>query len=164
MMRYEDKRKVEMDDAKGLIVFIAVFVLLAVAGIGLSKVDEITPIVAEAQAGAAIGTGTVLALEQGVSILLKLLIGAVVTGVAAAVFTEARKAYALWKRNARTGRWQGGPNAKWQTKAPAEPKLRREDLMLLALSGQYPAEKLAGRPRVSRMRTESDEEALDISI
>lgn len=153
-----------MDDAKGLIAFIAVFALLAAAGIGLANVDEITPIVAEAQAGAAIGTGTVLALEQGISILLKLLIGAVVTGVAAAVFTEARKAYALWKRNARTGRWQAGPNARWQTKAPAEPKLSRENSKYLVLPVGYPAEKLAGRPRVNRVRTESDEEALDISI
>ncbi|MFZ5856750.1 MAG: hypothetical protein ACOYZ6_07965 [Chloroflexota bacterium] len=154
-----------MDDAKGLVGFLVVFALLIVAGIAISNVDGITPLVAEAQAGISIGTNAMLTLEKGAAILLKLLIGATVAGVTAAVFTEVRKAYSLWKRNARTGRWQAGPNANWQTKPPTEPKLRREDLMLLALTGRYPVDKLAGRPRVGRMRNESaDDDELNISM
>ena len=151
-----------MDDEKGLIVFVIVFFLLAAAGWSIANMNQITPIVAEAQAGAAIGGTTVIALEKGASLLLKLLVGAIVTGFAAAVFTEARKAYALWKRSARAGRWTGGPNANFQ-KQPAEPKLRREDLMLLALGGKYPV-RTASRPTVGRTRGEPSDDDLDTAL
>lgn len=127
-----------MDEAKGLLVFMLVFAVLAVAGIGIANQNQIMPTVAEAQAGAAIGTKSVMALEKGASLFLKLLAGSVVAGVTAAVFSEVRKAYSLWKRNARSGRWQSGPNANFQKtpKTPSEPRLTRQDLILLALGAR----------------------------
>lgn len=155
-----------MDDAKGLFVFVAVFGLAIMFAVVIANVDEVTPIVAEAQAGSAIGTNTVLALEKGAAILLKLLVGATVAGVAAAVFAEARKAYGLWKRSARSGRWQGGPNARWQTtpKAPSEPRLTRQDLMLL-LSGRQPVSTMA-RPGLGKTRAKpsDDDDELDVML
>ena len=124
------------DDTKSLAIFIIIFLVLIAAGIGLANQNQIMPIVAEAEAGAAIGTGSVIALEKGVALLLKLLLGATVAGVAAAVFAETKKAYRAWKKSAQAGRWQAGPGAKWQTKQTVEPKLTRQDLMLLALSGK----------------------------
>jgi len=44
-----------MEDDKGLIGFVVVFVLVAMVAWILGSQDQITPIVAEAQAGAAIG-------------------------------------------------------------------------------------------------------------
>lgn len=157
-----------MDDARGFMVFIVVFLLIAGAGIGLANQNEIMPAVAQAEASASIGTETFLAMEKGAALLLKLLVGATAAGVAAAVFSETKKAYNAWKKSAQTGRWQGGPNARWQTttpKAPSEPRLTRQDLMLLALAGKYPAMGGATKLNLRKMRSEaSDDEQLDVIL
>jgi hypothetical protein len=151
----------------GLFVFLLVFLLIAVAGIGLANQNQIMPAVAQAEASASIGTETFLAMEQGAALLLKLLVGATVAGVAAAAFRETRKAYNAWKKNAQTGRWQGGPNARWQTTAPktqSEPRLSRQDLMLLALSGRYPAASGAPKLNLRKPRSEASDEELDVVL
>lgn len=151
----------------GLFIFLLVFLLIAVAGIGLANRNQIMPAVAQAEASASIGTETFLAVEKGAALFLKLLAGATITGVAAAVWSETRKAYKAWKRSAQTGRWQSGPNARWQTttpKAPSEPRLTRQDLMLLALSGKYPA--TGGMPKLNlrKTRSEASDEELDVVL
>jgi hypothetical protein len=107
-----------------------------------------------------------MALEKVASMLLKLVMGATVAGVAAAVFSEAKKAYRSWKQNVRRGRWQGGPNANWQKtpKAPSEPRLTRQDVMLL-LSGRQPVPTM-GRPGLGKMRAKpsDDDDELDVVL
>ncbi len=149
-------------DGSGLLAFLVLFIVIAAAAFGLANFDGITPAVAQAEAGVAIGATTTMALEQVAALVLKLLLGATVTGVALAVFAEVRKAYRAWKRNAQMGRWQGGPNAHYQRQA-AEPRLTRQDLMLLALAGRYPADKAAARPRVQR-ETDQDSDDLDVIL
>jgi uncharacterized membrane protein YdcZ (DUF606 family) len=151
----------------GLFVFLLVFLLIVLAGIGLANQNQIMPAVAQAEASASIGTETFLVMEKGVALLLKFLVGAIVAGVAAAAFGETKKAYNAWKKSAQTGRWQGGPNARWQTtapKAPSEPRLTRQDLMLLALSGKYPA--ASGTPKLNlrKTRSEASDEELDVVL
>lgn len=154
-----------MDDARGFMVFIFVFLLIVLAAIGLANQNEIMPAVAKAEASASIGAETFLAVEKGAALVMKLLVGAIVAGVAAAVFAEARKAYALWKRSARSGRWQAGPNANWQKtpKAPSEPRLTRQDLMLLALAGRGQSAETMGRIGLGKKRVEqSDDDELNV--
>jgi len=152
-----------MNNSSGFLAFVVVFILLIAAGVALASYDSITPTVAEAQAGLAIGTTTVVTLEKGAALALQLLIGAVVAGVATAMFAEARLAYRTWKRSARTGRWQGGPNAQWQNqRSPAEPRLTRQDLMFLALAGKYPPNKLVNKSRSSQEIPDDDD--LDVTL
>ena len=152
-----------MEDNQGLIGFVVVFVLVVAIGWMLGSQDQITPIVAEAQAGAAIGGTTVMALEKVGSLVLKLLLGAVVAGVATGAFSEFKSAYKAWKKSAQAGRWTGGPNANFK-KQPAEPKLRREDLMLLALADRLPRG-TATRMNVGRARRDaSDDDDLNIEM
>lgn len=143
---------------KGLGVYLLVFVVLIAAALVFSSVDQITPTIAQANADLAVGANTVKAVEQGMSLLLKLSLGAVVTGIAAAAFTEARKAYKTWQRNSRAKRWVSGPNAQWKGQPQALPKLRREDLMLLALSGRMSPDALQTSPRRGMSRAQDDEE------
>jgi hypothetical protein len=63
-------------------------------------------------------------------------LGAIGTGIGIALFGEARKSYRLWQRQSQAGRWQPGPNAQWRQ--PAAPKLSKQDMLLLALSGRLP--------------------------
>lgn len=147
-----------MDDERGLIAFVLVFGLLAAVAIGLGNMNTITPVVAEAKAEVMVGSFAAETLKEGLSLVAKLTIGAVVTGIAAAVFTEARKAYGLWKRNTLTRRWAPGPNANFQQREPQSPKLRREDLMLLAMMDKYPAGAgLMGKLRARRPAAQSDD-------
>lgn len=143
---------------KGFMAYLLVFVLLIAAAVTFSSVDQITPAAAQARADLAVGATTVQAVEQGASLLLKLTLGAVVTGVAAAAFAEFRKWYATWKRNSLRKRWQGGPNAQWKQTPQALPKLTREDLMLLALSGRTPADMSRISPRRGMSRAQDEEE------
>lgn len=148
---------------KGFIGYLVVFVLLIAAALVFSSFDQITPNVAQAQAEMAVGTPAVQAITKGASWLVKLLIGGTVAGVAAAVYAEARKAYKAWQRNSRVKRWQSGPNARWQGQ-PQTPKLRREDLMLLALSGKLPADNLRVSPKLGQMRvSDEDNDELEFS-
>lgn len=142
---------------KGLFVYLLIFLVLIGASLTFANTDQITPTVAEAQAEMAVGPTTVQTVEKGVSWLLKLTVGAVAAGIAAAVFTEVRKAYKAWKRDSTARRWQPGPNAKWQQQ-PQQPKLRREDLLLLALSGKYPIEQLQTKTGRGSMRVASSED------
>lgn len=156
---------------KGFAAYLLVFVLLIVLAVGFSSMDGITPTVAQAQAEMAVGTSTVQAVETGASWLLKLTLGAAVTGVAAAAFAEARKAYKTWQRNSKRKRWQAGPNAQWKH-TPQVPKLTREDVMLLALSGRTPADGLRTSPRrgmiprdgINRAREEEEDVELEMPL
>lgn len=149
---------------KGFVAYMLVFVLLIVAAVAFSSVDQITPAIAQAEAEHAMGATTYQAAEQGVSLLLKLSLGAVVTGIAAAAFAEARKAYKTWQRNSRAKRWAGGPNAQWKGQPQALPKLKREDLMLLALSGRVPADELRPSPRRGVNRAQGEEEDVELEM
>lgn len=150
-----------MDD-NGLIIFFVVFVVIIAASIGLSNYDQITPAVAEAQASMSFGATTTIFLEKVASIGLKLFAGAAAAGFGAAAFSEARKAYGAYKRNAQMGRWKTGPNAYWGKQSTA-PTLKKEDLMLLALMGRYPADKLTNKPP-SHARDEKPGDELDIEL
>jgi hypothetical protein len=110
------------------------------------------------------GATTYQTVEQGMSLLLKLSLGAVVTGIAAAAFAEAHKAYKTWQRNSMRKRWAGGPNAQWKGQPQALPKLRREDLMLLALSGRMPADSLRPSPKRGVNRAQDEEEEVELEM
>jgi len=135
-----------MDDSKGLFLFIGLFAALALAAILLGNLNEITPMAATAQTEIAVGPGASKALSQVVALIAKWLLGGIATGVAIAVYAEARKAYQAWKRQSYNRRWQGGPNAYWQQ--PREPRLSASDKFLLALSGRVQAP--ASRQRANR--------------
>jgi len=123
---------------KGLIAFSLVFVLLIGASIYQGNADQITPNVAQAQADLSIGAAPVQVIEKGAAWILKLLVGATVTGVAAAAFTEFRKFYKTWQRSVQMKRWQSGPNANWQPQAPRTPSLSKADLFTLLLANKAP--------------------------
>lgn len=151
---------------KGFIVYLLAFVLLIGAAVAFSSLDQITPTIAQAEAEHALGATTYQAVEQGASLLVKLLIGGVVAGVAGAAFAEARKAYKTWQMNSRRKRWTSGPNAQWKGQSSSMPKLTREDVMLLALSGRTPADMLKNSPRrgVIRARDEGEEAELEMPL
>ncbi|MDL1909728.1 hypothetical protein FBQ81_03390 [Chloroflexi bacterium CFX6] len=148
---------------KGFVSYVLVFTLLMAAAVAFSNVDGITPAIAHAEADLAVGTTTVQAVEQGASWLLKLTVGAVVTGIAAAAFTEFRRAYKTWQRNSKRKRWQAGPNAQWK-QGEQLPKLRREDLLLLALSGRMPAEDVRNSPRRGMIRARDEEKEAELEM
>lgn len=151
---------------KGFVGYLLVFVLLIGAAVAFSSVDQITPTIAQANADLAVGANTVQAVEQGISLLLKLTLGAMVTGVAAAAFAEARKAYKAWQRNSQAKRWAGGPNAQWkgQRNQPAIPKLTREDVLLMALSGRRLDEGQRFSPRRGMSRAQDEEEDVELEM
>jgi hypothetical protein len=144
---------------KGLFFYLMIFAALIGAGLYQANSDEITPAIVQAQAEMTIGVAPVQVIEKGASLLLKLLAGATFAGIAAAVFSEFKKFYKTWQRNATLKRWQGGPNAQWKGPEQSQPKLRREDLMLLALSGRMPVEGVRNNPRpgVKRLPVEDDD-------
>ena len=143
--------------------FILIFFLLIMAALTFANTDQITPAVAQAEAEMTVGANTTQVIQKSASFILKLLMGASAAGVAAAVFAEARKAYKAWKRNSQTRRWTPGPNAQWKQQQQL-PKLRREDLMLLALSGKLPTESLRSSPRRGSMRVSDDEQETDLEM
>lgn len=145
---------------RGFVGFILVFLVLIFAAVTFSSTDQITPTVAEAQ----VGSGTMAVVSEGFSLLGKLLLGGAAAGVAGAVFTEARRAYKTWQRNSRTKRWMPGPNARWQGPQTQMPKLRREDLMLLALAGRNPPEAGRTRQRGGPMRVSDDEKDVELEM
>ncbi len=147
---------------KGILGFLLLFVLLIAGSQVFGSFDQITPAVAEAQADLSLGTGTVQVVKKGASLVFSLLIGAIVTGVAAAAFSEARKFYKTWKRNGLTRRWQAGPNAQWQQNTPKTPSLKREDLLLLALAGKSPA--TATNSKRGAMRVEEQDDDIDLEF
>jgi hypothetical protein len=144
--------------------FILMFVLLIAASLVFANTDQITPTIAEAQAGMSIGAGPVQVIEKGASLMLKLLAGATFAGIAAAVFSEARKFYKTWMRNSRTKRWQAGPNAQFKQTTPAGPKLTHNDLMLLALSGRIPPGQLQTNSRIGKIRAQSNDDDIDLEF
>ena len=147
---------------KGMLFFIAVFVLLIGAGIYQGNADQITPNVAQAQADLAIGETPVQVIKAGAAWGVKLLLGAVFTGIAAASFTEIRKAYKLWKRNGTMKRWQAGPNAQWQPHAPRTPTLSKADLFTMLLAGKLPENnRINPRVNMNRVSTEDDDIELE---
>lgn len=149
---------------KGFVGYILIFLLLSAAAVAFAGVDQITPTIAQAQAEQAMGATTYQAVEGGASLLVKLLIGGVVAGVAGAAFAEFRKWYATWKRNSKRKRWQGGPNAQWKGQSPSMPKLTRDDLMLLALSGQKLDEGQRPSPRRGAIRAQDEEEDAELEM
>jgi hypothetical protein len=97
-------------------------------------------------------------------LIFKLALGGVCAGFGVAAFNELRKVYRLWKRNAQSGRWTPGPNANWQ-RTPATPKLSKQDLLLLALSGRLPGLDTTGKtPVYSTTDKVSEENELDIRL
>jgi hypothetical protein len=162
---YPTMKKVMSEMDKGFITYMLIFLLLISAAVTLSSIDQITPTIAQAQAEMTIGTSTVQVVEKGMSLLLKLMLGAVVAGVAGAAYAEARKAYKTWQRNSMRRRWVSGPNAQWRgQKAPSMPKLTREDILLMALAGRTPADGLRPSPRRGMSRVQDDEEEVELEM
>ncbi len=152
---------------KGLIGFLLVFVLLIGAGLAFANTDQITPTVVQAQAEISAGLNVVRGFEQGAMWVGKILLGAFFAGIAAAVYTEVRKAYRAWLRNGQARRWQPGPNAQWKEPHTAKtPSLRREDLMLLALmNGRMPQGLRPVRSRAAGVpRPDSGEEEVNLEF
>jgi hypothetical protein len=148
---------------KEMIGFLLVFVLLIGASVYMGNADMIAPTVAQAQAGLVIGETPVQVIKAGASWVVKLLLGAVFTGIAAAAFTEIRKAYKVWKRNGTMRRWQAGPNAQWQQQAPRTPSLTRADLFTMLLAGRLP-ENNRIKPQLGTMRTADEEEEFGLEF
>lgn len=149
---------------KGFVGYLLIFILLIFVAMAFSSVDQITPTIAQAEVEMKAGTTTVQAVEHGVSLLLKLTLGAVVTGIAAAAFAEARKAYKTWQRNSRARRWASGPNAQWKQTGPSVPKLTREDVLLLALTGKMPADGLRPSLRRGMMRARDEDDDVELEM
>ncbi len=143
---------------KGMVGYIVVFLLLIIGTTIWASYDSITPAVAQAQAEISVGAAPVQVMQKGASWILKLLAGATFTGIAAAAFSEVKKAYRAWQRNSEMKRWTSGPNAQWrqQQNTTSMPRLKREDLMLLALmQGRVPSQ--AMRPN-SIQRDQADDD------
>jgi len=149
---------------KGMLGYLLIFGLLIAASLVFANTDQITPTIAQAQAEISMGPGTVQAVKKGASWIMTLLTGATFAGIAAAVFSEVRKVYKTWMRNSQTRRWQGGPNAQFKQSTPAQPKLRREDLMLLALSGRVPPGMMRTSPRLGKMRAHVEDDDIDLEF
>jgi hypothetical protein len=137
--------------------YFVAFMLLIAAALFVGNQDQITPTIVHAEADLSIGAEPVQLIEKGISWLLTLVGGAAFTGLVAFVFTEIRKVYQAWKRNSQMKRWAPGPNANYKQTTPSVPRLRREDLMLLALMDRRP-----GQPnptsRLGTMRPSSSED------
>jgi hypothetical protein len=103
----------------------------------LGSYDPITPAVPQAQTAMMIGGQATSWLGASLKWIFGLTLGAIGTGIGWAMFGEARKACRLWQRQAQAGRWNGGPNANWQ-RQPSTPRLSKQDMLLLALSGRLP--------------------------
>jgi len=141
------------------------FVLLLLAVIGfafvLGNANPIAPAAAQGQTQLLFGHQAASWIEGGLGLIFKLAFGSVFAGFGFALFNEMRKAYSLWKRNAQSGRWQPGPNANWQ-RSSSTPKLSKQDLMLLALSGRLPQ---GERPSVQvSQEGHQEENELDIRL
>ena len=141
---------------KSLAPFAVVFVVLILAAWGYASYDPITPAVVQARAETAAGPVVVDVLDQGLSLLFKFISAAGFASVLAFVWGEMRKRNALWWRENTTRRWRGGPNAQFQ-RQQSLPKLKREDLMLLALSGKR-------IPQVREERVRDDDTQVDLDF
>ena len=118
---------------KGMFGYLLIFIALAAAVMYLGNQDQITPQVAQAEAEMSIGVRPVMAIERGIKYMLTLVVGAFVTGVCVFAFSEAKKFYRSWQRDSQLKRWAPGPNAQYKQTTPAVPRLKREDIMLMAL-------------------------------
>jgi hypothetical protein len=148
---------------KGLIFFVLVFLLLIGASMYMGNADTIAPTVAQARADLVIGETPVQVIKAGAAWAVKLLLGAVFTGIAAAAFTEIRKAYKVWKRNGTMRRWQSGPNAQWQQSTPRTPTLSKADLFTMLLAGRLP-ENNRIKTQLGTMRTADEEEEIGLEF
>jgi hypothetical protein len=144
-----------------LIIFIVLIAALVGGAFMLGNVDPITPAVTQGKMQLTVGHTAAEWINSIAGWFLKLAVGGVCGGFGLALFNEAHKAYRLWKRNAQAGRWQPGPNANWQARQPSAPKLSKQDMLLLALSGRLPAD---GRPSLNMTSTAGDEDQLDIRL
>ena len=144
---------------KGLIGFLLVFVLLIIAGVTLANSDPITPAVVEARAEVYAGPVTMSVIDQGMVFVLKWIGGATLAGLFGAAFVEGRKLYRMWMRDQRFRRvrfpQEQGPQAPMQRL----PKLTREDLMLMLMSGRMPQR--AYQPNIPPGKEGQDEIELD---
>ena len=150
---------------KQMIGYLMAFGLLVAASIVYSSADPIAPTIAEAKGGLVMGAGVFGALEAGVSLLIKLTIGGIVTSVLVVAAREGWRRYRLWDRNERMRRWNPGPNARWQRDGAPNPmpRLKREDLMLMALLGRNMPTN-GTLPRMSANRTQAQDESIDLEF
>lgn len=144
----------------GLVLFAILFVLLIALSVTLGSYDTITPAVTHGQMSLSIGEGWTTGIGTALDWIFKLAVGGIFTGFGVAAFNEARKAYKLWKRSAQAGRWQAGPNANFQ-RGQSAPKLNKQDMLLLALSGRLPQ---AERPAISYQPAQQDDDDLGIEV
>jgi hypothetical protein len=151
-----------MKQSSGLFTFTILFLAVIAASVVLGSYDPIAPTVAHGQAELAIGAGWMTGISAASSWIFKLALGGIFTGLGVAAFGEGRKAYKLWKRNAQAGRWQSGPNANFQRNPATGPKLTRQDMLLLALSGRLPND--GKGPTFSTVNAPQDDDELGINL
>lgn len=151
-----------MKQSAGLFIFIILFLAVIIASVALGSYDPIAPTVAHGQAELAIGADWTTGISAVSSWIFKLALGGIFTGIGVAAFGEGRKAYKLWKRNAQAGRWQSGPNANFQRAPSTGPKLTRQDMLLLALSGRLPND--GKGPTFSAVNSQQDDDELGINL
>jgi len=150
-----------MKNIGGLVLFGAVFITIIAVSFAVGNYDPISAAVAQGQTQIAAGPTVTTWLSAGMNWLLGVAIGGFCIGFGVAAFNEVRKAYRLWKRQTQAGRWQAGPNAQFQRSQSVGPKLSRQDMLLLALSGRLPQ---AERPTATFQPNQSDDDDLNIEI
>jgi len=121
---------------KSLMPFLVVFAVLILAAWSYASYDPITSAVVEARVEISAGPVIVDVLDQALAWILKFLGVAAIAGFFGFVWNELRKRNAMWWQENTSRRWRGGPNAQFQQQRSALPKLKLEELMLLALSGK----------------------------
>jgi len=146
---------------------LVIFILLIMAVVGFAFVlgnsSSITPVTTQGRMQMTLGHDVTSWINAAVSAIFKLALGGVFAGFGIAAFNEFRKAYRLWKRNAQGGRWTPGPNANWQ-RSPSAPKLSKQDMLLLALSGRLPGFDTRVPRYSTSEKTEDKEDQLDIRL
>lgn len=159
-VRSKDNEGEDMKTDGTLVIF--VLLILAVIGIAIlvGNSDPITSAVTQGQQRVTLGHDVTNWINSATGSIFKLMLGSAFAGFGAALFNELRKAYRLWKRNAQAGRWQPGPNANWQ-RTSSTPKLSKQDLLLLALSGRLPQ---GERPSVHVSQEDQEENELNIRL
>ena len=143
-----------------IFMFVALFGILLAGAFVMGNYDPITLATSYSQAQLQLGNDLSAGIGTAASWIFKLILGATCTGFGIAAYSEISKTYKLWKRQANAGRWQGGPGANFQ-KAPSSPRMNKQDLMLLALSGRLPQNE---RPAITYQQPQAEDDDLRIEM
>jgi hypothetical protein len=145
---------------KTLAPYVVGFLLLIAAALVRGNWDPITPAGVEARAETSVGVSMMSVIDQSLAFVMKLVLGASVLSVLSFAWLQGSKLYRRWwsEKLTRRGAWRSGPNANFQQQ-PKLPKLTREDVMLMALTGREPRLRV---PRYQAKEERDDEIDLDL--